>query len=133
MAPVRRRGSRGRVSQSDETVIPSGLGTAHCYEIQIESNGSDPNKTGSLIVMPPIKGNPQCLVRLSSPPPANRWFTMETIVNDYHITVIVDGKKVIDFEDKDRRFAKGEIGLQLHHPGTVVQFRKVQVKDLPAR
>jgi len=38
---------------------------------------------------------------------------------------------VVDFKDPQNRYTKGHFALQQHDPGTVVKFRKIEVKELP--
>jgi hypothetical protein len=100
------------------------------YEAQIEANGDDQAKTGSLYVYNAKRITAK--VRLKeSPVPANQWFTMETIADGYHITILVNGKKVADYIDDDRVSSAGAIRLQVSNAATLVKFRKVQIRELP--
>lgn len=98
------------------------------YEAQINSTHPDPIKTGSLYNYVPVK---QTLVR------PDEWFTQEVIADGNHITILVNGKQVVDWIDPENRFTTGHLALQ-HNSGsngrdTVVQFRKIEVKELPNR
>jgi len=98
------------------------------YEAQINSAGADPVKTGSLYNLAPIK---EMLV------PPDEWFTQEVIANGNHIVILVNGKKVVDFVDSANTHTTGHLALQ-HNRGfqgkdTVVQFRKIEVRELPRR
>jgi hypothetical protein len=97
------------------------------YEAQINSTHSDPQKTGSLWGMAPVK---EMLVK------PDEWFTQEVIAVGNHIIIKVNGQKVVDFVDKDNKYTKGHLALQHHgssdNADTVVQFRKIKVKVLPA-
>jgi hypothetical protein len=94
------------------------------YEAQINSTHSDPVRTGSLYG---FKGAAvkEMLVK------PDKWFTQEVIANGNHIIIKVNGKTTVDFIDKKNTYKKGHFALQQHDPGTVVQFRKIQVKELP--
>ena len=100
------------------------------YEAQIEANGDDQAKTGSLYVYNAKRISAK--VRLKeSPVPANQWFTMEVVADGDHITILVDGKQVADYIDDDRVSAAGAIRLQVSNAATLVKFRKVQIRELP--
>ncbi len=55
------------------------------------------------------------------------WFTMEVIAQGQHIEIKLNGKKVASRDDS--HFAKGHIALQQVEPQTVVEFRKVEIKE----
>lgn len=67
----------------------------------------------------------------------DEWFTQEVIADGNHVTILVNGKQVVDWIDPENRFTSGHLALQ-HNSGsngrdTVVQFRKIEVKELPSR
>jgi hypothetical protein len=64
---------------------------------------------------------------------ADRWFTLEVVAQGNRIKVMVDKKILVDYVDLDRLYTRGHIALQ-GGPGrrTVVQFRKIEIKELPA-
>jgi hypothetical protein len=97
------------------------------YEAQINSTHPDPQKTGSLWSFAPFK---EMLVK------PDTWFTQEVIAKGNHIIIKVNGKKTVDFVDKKNTYTKGRFALQQHDAtdgvDTVVQFKKVEVKELPA-
>ena len=43
---------------------------------------------------------------------------------------MVNGKKTVDWKDPRTPYKKGHFALQGHDPGTVVKFRKIEVKEL---
>jgi hypothetical protein len=99
------------------------------YEAQIEANGNDQAKTGSLYVYRNNRFSAK--VRLKeSPVPANQWFTMEVVADGFHIEILVDGKKVADYIDEDHIESTGGIRLQVSNAQTLVKFRKVQIREL---
>jgi hypothetical protein len=100
-----------------------GPGFPKGYEAQINSTHGDPVRTGSLYNFVKI------LKQLHKP---DEWFTQEVIANGTHIIIKVNGKTTVDFIDKKNTYKKGHFALQGHDPGTVVQFRKVEVQELPA-
>ncbi len=96
------------------------------YEAQLEIGGRDRNKTGSLYV-----GGHGAVVSIKeSPVAANEWFTEELIAQGYRIIVKVNGRTTADYVDREREFDSGRIGLQQHDPQTVVEFRKVEIREL---
>ena len=98
------------------------------YEAQINSTGKDVNKTGSLYApgtTPPVA------VRESLVPPG-KWFELEVIAEGNQIVVKVNGRTTAEYTDDQRRFAKGCLALQQHDFGTVAEFRKIEIKELPA-
>jgi serine/threonine protein kinase len=60
------------------------------------------------------------------------WFTLEVIARGNRIVTKVDGRTVLDWVDGQKRHTKGHFALQVFHANTVVEFRKVEVKELPA-
>lgn len=100
-----------------------GPGFPKGYEAQINSTHSDPVRTGSLYHFAPV---------YETPIKPDEWFTQEVIAVGNHIIIKVNGKTTVDFVDKNNTYMKGHFALQQHDPGTVVKFRKVEVKELPA-
>src|SRR5206468_1279154 len=96
-------------------------------EAQINSTHADLHKTGSLFANGVVVS-----VRVSPVPP-NRWFTLEVIAEGNRIIVKVDGKITANYLDEQRRFAKGHIALQQLNAQTVAEFRKVELKEDPAK
>src|SRR5262249_45978135 len=51
-----------------------------------------------------------------------------------HIIIKVNGKTTVDFEDEKNTYTKGHFALQQHDPKTVVEFRKIEIKEsLPTK
>jgi hypothetical protein len=104
-----------------------GPGYPKGYEAQINSNFPDPQKTGSLYGKAPIK---EMLV------PPDTWFIQEVIAKGNHIIILVNGKKVVDYTDKDNSFTKGHFAIQQHPPApgteeSIIMVKKIEVKELP--
>ncbi len=103
------------------------------YEAQINSTHRDPIRTGSLYPAFPIPAEKKrsLLVyeRLHQP---DEWFTQEVTAIGSHIVIKVNGKKTVDYVDENNTYPKGHFALQQHDPGTVVKFRKIEVKELPS-
>ncbi len=98
----------------DQAVWPRG------YEAQVNNSHSDPVRTGSFY------NREKIFTRLV--PKSQPWFTQEVIALGNHVIIKVNGKVVVDRTDND--FREGPFALQQHHPGSVVQYRKVQVRAL---
>jgi hypothetical protein len=103
-----------------------GPGFPKGYEAQINSTHRDPVKTGSLYGFGKEATVTDILVK------PGEWFTQEVLADGNHIVIKVNGKKTVDFVDKKNTYTKGHFALQQHDPGTVVKFRKIEVKELPA-
>jgi FKBP-type peptidyl-prolyl cis-trans isomerase len=113
-----------------------GPGFPKGYEAQINSTHRDPIRTGSLY---PAFGKlspeelDKVLVKEMLVPP-DTWFTQEVIAEGNHIVIKVNGKTTVDYRDPNNTYTRGHFALQGHDPGTVVKFRKVEIKELqPAR
>ncbi len=104
------------------------------YEAQINATHGDPIRTGSLYpsfnskLTPDQKRSILVFEHLHKP---DEWFTQEVTAVGNHIVIKVNGKKTVDFVDEKNTYPKGHFALQQHDPGTVVKFRKIEVKELP--
>jgi len=59
------------------------------------------------------------------------WFNEHIIVQDNHVTIFVDGKKVVDWTEPGRDLNVGTFALQGHDPGSTVRYTNIYVKPLP--
>jgi hypothetical protein len=110
------------------------------YEAQINSTfRGDPVKTGSLYPafnprLTPAERKQIIVTDMLVKP--DEWFTQEVIADGNHIIIKVNGKTTVDFVDRNNSYTKGHLALQHHGASggidTVVQFRKIRVKELPA-
>jgi serine/threonine protein kinase len=101
------------------------------YEAQINTNPADQHGTGSLALRRKMdKGEQwQWLQTVSkSPVPPDTWFTYEIIAKESEITLLIDGIEVSRSTDQTNR--RGGISLELGKKGTVVHFRKIEIKEL---
>jgi hypothetical protein len=81
-------------------------------------------------------GSLEGLVKTSEkPPPPDEWFMLEVIAYGDHLFVKVNGKTTADYvadgKEPSGAAARGHFALHVTTPKTVVQFRKVEVKELP--
>jgi hypothetical protein len=111
-----------------------GEGFPRGWEAQINATHGDPVKTGSLY--PDGREKDLAKVKeikvLKAPHKPDEWFTQEVICKGAHIVIKVNGKTTVDWKDPKNRYKKGHFALQQHDPGSVVKFRKIEVKELPA-
>ncbi len=106
------------------------------YEAQINATHSDPIRTGSLYPdyrTPLTKVKDKITVMNTAPHKADEWFTQEVIAVGPKITILVNGKKTIEWVDPEARYKKGHFALQAHDPGSVMSFRKIEVKELKGK
>jgi hypothetical protein len=99
------------------------------FECQVNNTHSDWIKTGSLYG----------LVNIGvSPAQDNKWWTQEIIVQGNSVTVLVDGKKFLQYneptgaqagKDFERKLGSGTFALQAH-PSGVVRYKNIRVKRL---
>jgi hypothetical protein len=110
------------------------------YEAQINSTHNDPIRTGSLypdgrLKLTPAERKQVCVYKELVPP--DTWFSQEVIAKGNHIIIKVNGKKTVDFVDKNNTYTRGHFAIQQHPPapgsdGSVIMVRKVEIKLLPA-
>ncbi len=100
-----------------------GPGFPKGYEAQVENTSSDPQKTGSLYNLSKVT---EQLI------PDDTWWTEHIIANGNHIIIKVNGKTVVDFVDEKNTYTKGYLALQQHNPGSVVEYRNLMMRPLPA-
>ncbi len=58
------------------------------------------------------------------------WFTLDVIVDGNAIAVLVNGNSSGYHLDRKQLFSTGHIALQQYSPNTVVEFRKIDIKEL---
>ena len=100
------------------------------FECQVNNTQSDWIKTGSLYG----------LVNIAAAPSRDgEWWTQEVIVQGNSVTVLIDGKKLLQYneppgaqagKDFERKFGEGIFALQAHDPGSVVRYKNIRVKRL---
>ncbi len=95
------------------------------YEAQIYCKPGGQTYTGSLYagVEPVVKVN----VRPVLP---SDWGTLEVIAKGNHVVLKVNGITTADYTDVKRLSPRGHIALQQNGPQTIVEFRKVEFKEL---
>ena len=123
---------KGNSGQYVRTKFEAGFPTG--FEAQINATHGDRVKTGSLYPdgrqkdMRDVKSN----IVLKAAHEPDEWFTQEVICVGPKVTILVNGKKSIEWTDPKYRFKQGHFAIQQHDPGSVVHVRKVEVIELPA-
>jgi hypothetical protein len=99
------------------------------FECQVNNTHSDWKKTGSLYDVVNIA---------QTAAQDNKWWTEEIIVQDNKVTVLIDGKKLYEYneppgteagKDFERKLSEGTFALQ-GHPGAIVRYKNIRVKRL---
>jgi serine/threonine protein kinase len=62
--------------------------------------------------------------------PPDTWFELELIVRGKNVVATVNGTKTADIT-LDRLPERGRISLNAYGPGTVLKFKKIEIKELP--
>ncbi len=103
-------------------------------ECQVNNTHGDPKKSGSLYGIVDVKE-----IHIAD----DTWWTETVIVKGKHITIKLDDKVVVDYEEPaDQKAASAEFerrlsteggifALQAHDPGSVVSYKNIRVKRLP--
>ena len=108
------------------------LATTNGYEIQIDDTGKNPD------VNPPAFNDPLhmtgAVYKLAAATslasrPVGQWNSYEIEARGNNIKVTLNGTRVSELTNGDRPM-KGHIGLQNHHPGSRVQFRRLRIKEV---
>ena len=103
------------------------------FEVQVNNSyRPDPRKTGSLYKMQNLK---------ESPVKDGEWFTMHMMVEGKHVTVDVDGRKLVDWTEPSPPqaavgscragcWSSGTFALQGHDERSTVYYKNIYVKPL---
>ena len=100
------------------------------FECQVNNTQGDWKKTGSLYDLVNVA---------HSLATDNKWWTQEIIVDGGKVTVKVDGKIVLNYneppgaqvgKDFERKLTEGTFALQGHDPKSVVRYKNIRVKRL---
>ena len=93
------------------------------YEAQVNSTNIDQVMTGSLYRFWNIT---EQLI------PDDTWFSQHIIANGNNIIIKVNDKVVVDYIDDKNTYDKGYLALQQHNVGSVVEYKNLMLKILPA-
>ncbi len=64
--------------------------------------------------------------------PDDTWWDQEIIADGNHIIIKVNGKTTVDYVDEKNTYTKGYLALQQHNKGSVVEYKDLMFKRLPA-
>jgi hypothetical protein len=100
------------------------------FECQVNVSHGDWIKTGSLYG----------LVNVGlTPARDNQWWTQHIIVKGSQVTVLIDGKKVLEYNEPAgskpgaeyaRKLDRGTFALQAHDPKSIIHYKNIRVKRL---
>lgn len=100
------------------------------FECQVNNTHGDWKKTGSLYDLVNVG---------TSAASDKKWWTQEIIVKDSKVTVKVDGKVVVEYNEPPgaqaskpfaHKLTEGTFALQAHDPKSVVRYRNIRVQRL---
>lgn len=101
------------------------------YEVQVNNSHTDWKRTGSLYNVKDVK---ETYVK------DNEWYTEYIKVEGKHITIMINDKVVVDYEESDvdkregdmktKMLSSGTFALQAHDPKSVVLYKDIKVKPL---
>lgn len=100
------------------------------FECQVNNTHSDWIKTGSLYGL----ANTGLTAAQDG-----KWWTQEIIVKDRNVLVLIDGKKVLEYNEPEgaqpgkdfvRKLSEGTFALQGHDPGSIIHYKNIRVKKL---
>jgi len=86
-----------------------------------------PAGTGSLIYSRTGKTDVHSRESLVAP---GHWFVLDVIADGDHIVINVNGKTTADYTDAQRSLSSGSLGIEQRLPATVIEFRRIDVKEL---
>jgi hypothetical protein len=93
------------------------------YEIQVNNTHTDWRRTGSVYALQDVR---------EAPAKDNEWFTQHIIVKGNKITVMVNGKVINEYSEKDpAKITTGTVALQGHDPKSKVFYKDIMIKTLP--
>jgi uncharacterized protein (TIGR03067 family) len=61
----------------------------------------------------------------------DEWFTLDIIAEGNHLVTRINGEKVVNIVEGFNAYKKGHIALQTWRADTVVNFHKIEIKELP--
>ena len=83
-------------------------------------------RTGTLTG--PRRGTVNFVERLVRDP---EWFNMRVLAEGNRIRIFVNDRQTVDYTDAERSFTSGRISLQQVHPATTIEFRRIEIRELP--
>jgi uncharacterized protein (TIGR03067 family) len=109
-------------------------GVSAGYDVELQKRASRTLRTGSLsglALNPQDPPQPIHQVTDDTLVQADEWFMMEIIAQDDHFIVKINGKVATDCRDPLDRARAGHLVMQVFDADTHVQFKKIEIKELP--
>ena len=113
---------------------PITTGTPDRGEIRPSTRGPAPSRQAAACARPapmiqaePLASSTQMN---TAPHKADEFFVQEVSAVGPRIIITVNGKQTVDYTLPEPYFKKGHFALQGHDPGSVMTFKKVEVKVL---
>lgn len=104
------------------------------YEAQLNATHGDRVKTGSIYPNGEFgldKFKAVTCIMDKAAHKADEFFIQEVFADGPKLSTFVNGIRQIEWTDPENRFKEGHFALQAHDPGSVMTFRKVEVKVMP--
>lgn len=101
------------------------------YEAQVNNGWDpDPKKSGTFYPKPTLwaKDIERIMGYTKAEDDDDFWFNQHIIAVGNHFIIKLNGQVVVDHYDD--KFPAGYFAYQMHHPGTVVKLRNIQVREL---
>jgi len=102
------------------------------YEMEVHKNVTYTRRTGTVTSLQ--RGAPPQILGLTtddSLTQPDEWFTLEIIAEQNRFITKVNGQVTADCSDPLHKDSRGHIGLQVWSPNTLVQFRRIEITELP--
>ncbi len=105
------------------------------FEVQIDNVPTHDRRTGSLYAVADVA---------KTPAQDGKWFRVQFTVQGKHVVVKLDDQVVVDWTEpagfvakdppffSERKLSSGTFALQAHDPKSVVSFKNIKVRPLPA-
>jgi len=109
------------------------------FEVQIDNVPTHDKRTGSLYAVADI-----ALTPAQTPAQDGKWFRVQLAVQGKHVVIKLDDQVVVDWTEpagfvakdppffSERKLSSGTFALQAHDPKSVVSFKNIKVRPLPA-
>ena len=104
------------------------------FECQVNTTHSDPKKTGGLYSVQDVMNN--------APSKDDQWFHYYIKVQGKHVIIKINGKTTVDWTQPEnweppqgmagRKIGEGTFAIQGHDPKSLVYFKNIMVRVLPA-
>jgi hypothetical protein len=103
------------------------MNQAHGYDARINATIQNVPRTGSLEdTLANYQMGKDPLVK------PGEWFTYEIIAQGYRIQLKVNGQTTLEWTDGNRQRAGGHLALHVAGEKSVVEFKSIEIKELPA-